>query len=127
MKFKDFGIGGSAGTAKDNKRVPGFDDFKSMADMVAKYGDDLRKYFAMAQTHDDLKTAKAELEADEQTNYPDKIVAFFYQERKEMLGPDIKSKMNNKFDDSETTLNQKIKRGQQEQQKTMTRYRPSFN
>lgn len=119
---------GRAGSTNDRKRIPGFDDYKAMSDAIAKYGDDLRMYFATAQTHDDLRRAKEELEADEQTNFPDKIVSYFYDERKRALGPKtIKDKEDSSFDDSEIALNQKIDATKKHQQDSQTEYRPTWN
>lgn len=125
--FDDFGIGGSAGTAKDNKRIPGFDDFKSMSDTLARYSDDLRGYFAGAQTVEELDKAREELEADEQTDYPDKVVKYFYEERRRSLGPQMKSKRKEEFDDSEVKLKGKIDRTMDFVQSQKTKYRPTWN
>jgi len=120
-------VNNRGGSSNDRKRIPGFDDYKGMADQIEKYGEDLRKYFGMAQTHDDLKQAKEELDDDEQTNFPDKIVAFFYNERKKSLGPEIKhNDPDSKWDDSEINLNNKIQRGKQEQENMWTKYRPTW-
>lgn len=115
------------GSSNNRKRIPGFDDYKGMADQIEKYGEELRKYFAMAQTHDDLDQAREELEDNEQTHYPDKIVSFFYNERKKSLGPSTKANdPDEKWDDSEVNLNRKIQRGKEAQQAQWTKYRPTW-
>lgn len=118
-----------AGSSNDRKRIPGFDDYKGMSDAIEKYGEDLRKYFAMAKTRDELKQAKDEIIADEETEIPDKIIKFFYEERLKSMGPDqkISKKEDSKWDDGEVTLNSKIRRAEQFRQGQITKYRPAWN
>lgn len=114
------------GSSNDRVRVPGFDDYVSMTDAIKKYEGDLRKYFAQAETHDQLKQAKQELIDSEENDYPDKIISFFYNERLRSLGPNHISSDSHKHDDSESALNFKVNKAREEQANMMTKYRPTW-
>ncbi|MCK9574603.1 MAG: hypothetical protein WC979_01720 [Candidatus Pacearchaeota archaeon] len=114
------------GSSNDRKRIPSFDDYKGMADQIAKYGDELRAYFVMAQTHDDLRTAREELNANGGSKYPDKIIDFMYKERSRSLGPEAKSNTEHNEDDSEQNLINKVAQADDDPTK-YTRHRPTWN
>ena len=96
------------------QRLPNFDDFEAALEMTKKYGEDLRNYFLMAQTQSELEAAKKNLMEDNEKKFPKDAINYFYQERKQMLGPEIKSKLKDEFDDSERSLLQKIDTAQRE-------------
>jgi len=73
-----------------------FDDFLHRKDLIEKYKK-YREFFNQAETHDELEQLKYQLlqpdeDEDDENHIPKDILNFFYEERKNQLGPKIKYK-----------------------------------
>jgi chromatin segregation and condensation protein Rec8/ScpA/Scc1 (kleisin family) len=117
----------SPGSSNDKRRVPSFDEYRDMNDMIDRYQDQLRPYFSAAQTHHELDKAYKDVKDSDDADFPDKIITFFYKERERALGPRTNINFKGHEDTDERDLKQRFDNGEEAKaQNLWGKYRATY-